>query len=125
MSLTDYHLYTPLCHHATGWPIDYTRAAAERGLTEIGFSDHSPFPEQFDDWRMALSDLMGGTTLEQLGPNDLVTLGVAAKRVHWPVFAGKPAGLPPDLAIYRLKPARESVSDLSALESADDESPQA
>jgi hypothetical protein len=69
--------------------------------------------------------MVSGTTPAQLGPNDLVTLGVAAKRVHWPVFAGKPAGHPPDLAIYRLKPARESVSDLSGLENADDETPQA
>src|SRR6202012_1701438 len=66
-------------------------------------------------------DMVSGTTLGQLDPNDLVTLGVAAKRVHWPVFAGKPACLPPDLAIYRLKPSRENVSDLSAFDSADDE----
>jgi hypothetical protein len=29
------------------------------------------------------------------------------------------------LAIYRLKPSRENVSDLSGLDNADDESPQA
>jgi class 3 adenylate cyclase len=69
--------------------------------------------------------MVSGTTLDQLGPDDLVTLGVAAKRVHWPVFASKPAGLPPDLAIYRLKPSRENVSDLSGFDSADDERPQA
>jgi class 3 adenylate cyclase len=69
--------------------------------------------------------MVSGTTLDQLGPHDLVTLGVAAKRVHWPVFASKPAGLPPDLAIYRLKPSRDNVSDLSGFDSADDDSPQA
>src|SRR6202041_1839408 len=69
--------------------------------------------------------MVSGTTLDQLDPHDLVTLGIAAKRVHWPVFASKPAGLPPDLAIYRLKPSRDSVSDLSGSDSADDESPQA
>jgi histidinol-phosphatase (PHP family) len=53
----DYHIHTPLCHHAIGWPIDYARRAVELGLEEIGISDHSPMPEQFDDWRMALADL--------------------------------------------------------------------
>ena len=59
-SLTDYHTHTPLCRHAEGGPIDYARVAAERGLAELGFADHSPMPgalEPFDDWRMALSDL--------------------------------------------------------------------
>jgi hypothetical protein len=55
----------------------------------------------------------------------LDTLGVAAKRVHRSVFAAKPAGLPPDLAIYRLKPSGETVRDISALDSPDDDDPQA
>ncbi len=58
--LADYHTHTPLCRHASGWPTDYARAAVERGLAEIGFSDHSPMPESlepFDDWRMASGDL--------------------------------------------------------------------
>ena len=53
----DYHLHTPLCHHATGWPLDYARRAVELGLAEIGFSDHSPMPQHFDDWRMTVDDL--------------------------------------------------------------------
>jgi class 3 adenylate cyclase len=69
--------------------------------------------------------MVSGATLDQLAPPDLDALGVAAKRVHWPVFASKPAGLPPDLAIYRLKRPRETVRHLTAAESADDESPQA
>lgn len=59
-ALTDYHTHTPLCHHAEGWPVDYARAAVERGLAEIGFADHSPMParlEPFDNWRMSLADL--------------------------------------------------------------------
>lgn len=50
-------MHTPLCHHAEGWPGDYAAVAVERRLDEIGFSDHNPFAEQFDDWRMAISDL--------------------------------------------------------------------
>jgi histidinol-phosphatase (PHP family) len=57
--LADYHLHTPLCHHATGTPLEYVAAARAAGLAEIGFSDHSPMPgpEPFDDWRMARADL--------------------------------------------------------------------
>ncbi len=53
----DYHLHTPLCHHAEGAPADYARAALALGITEIGFSDHNPMRAQFDDWRMAIGDL--------------------------------------------------------------------
>ncbi|MDD5140739.1 MAG: histidinol-phosphatase HisJ family protein [Verrucomicrobiales bacterium] len=54
MSLpADYHMHTPLCRHATGEPCDYARRAVELGLTEIGFSDHSPMQQDnFDNWRM-------------------------------------------------------------------------
>ena len=54
MSLpADLHMHTPLCRHATGEPVDYARHALALGLTEIGFSDHSPMPQDdFDNWRM-------------------------------------------------------------------------
>jgi histidinol-phosphatase (PHP family) len=54
MSLpADYHMHTPLCRHAVGEPVDYARRAVEIGLTEIGFSDHSPMrQDNFDNWRM-------------------------------------------------------------------------
>ena len=46
-------MHTPLCRHATGEPVDYARRAVEIGLTEIGFSDHSPMrKDDFDEWRM-------------------------------------------------------------------------
>jgi histidinol-phosphatase (PHP family) len=49
----DYHMHTPLCRHAAGEPTEYARRALEVGLTEIGFSDHSPMlRDDFDDWRM-------------------------------------------------------------------------
>jgi class 3 adenylate cyclase len=69
--------------------------------------------------------MVSGTTLEQLDEDDLVTLGVTAKRVHWPVFSAKPAGLPADLAIYRLKSSGGTVSDLSASDNPDDDASQA
>jgi histidinol-phosphatase (PHP family) len=54
----DYHMHTPLCRHAQGEPVDYARRALEVGLTEIGFSDHSPMRrDHFDDWRMRSDQL--------------------------------------------------------------------
>ena len=57
--LADYHMHTPLCRHAVGEPPEYIAVARERGLDEIGFSDHAPMadPEPFDDWRMLRADL--------------------------------------------------------------------
>jgi histidinol-phosphatase (PHP family) len=54
----DYHMHTPLCRHAVGEPVDYAKRAVEIGLTEIGFSDHSPMrQDNFDNWRMNFSQL--------------------------------------------------------------------
>ncbi|HKI70357.1 MAG TPA: histidinol-phosphatase HisJ family protein [Verrucomicrobiae bacterium] len=54
----DYHMHTPLCRHASGEPSDYARRAVAIGLTEIGFSDHSPMrQDDFDDWRMRADQL--------------------------------------------------------------------
>lgn len=56
--LPDYHIHTELCRHATGMPCDYAASARERGLRQIGFSDHSPMREDdFDNWRMRLDQL--------------------------------------------------------------------
>lgn len=50
-------MHTPLCGHATGHPREYAAEAVRKGLMEIGFSEHNPMPEKFDDWRMDLADL--------------------------------------------------------------------
>lgn len=57
MFLADYHTHTPLCRHAIGSPEEYVQAAIDAGLAEIGFSDHSPMPRPFDDWRMRIEEL--------------------------------------------------------------------
>jgi len=56
-ALTDYHIHTPLCHHAKGWPVELAQVAVDHGFREMGFADHNPMPEPFDDWRMAIEDL--------------------------------------------------------------------
>lgn len=59
MSLpADYHTHTPLCRHASGEPTELAAQALRVGLTEMGFSDHNPMPQDdFDNWRMRASDL--------------------------------------------------------------------
>jgi histidinol-phosphatase (PHP family) len=41
-ALIDYHMHTPLCHHALGEPAEYLTEACRQGLLEIGFADHYP-----------------------------------------------------------------------------------
>ncbi len=54
----DYHMHTPLCHHAVGEPKELAAQAVKVGLAEIGFSEHNPMPrDDFDDWRIELSNL--------------------------------------------------------------------
>lgn len=54
----DYHMHTPLCHHAEGEPVEYAAQAVKNGIEEIGFSEHSPMErDDFDEWRMYLSEL--------------------------------------------------------------------
>lgn len=54
----DLHMHTPLCRHAVGEPTEYAARALATGLTEIGFSDHSPMRrDDFDNWRMRFDQL--------------------------------------------------------------------
>jgi len=56
--IPDYHMHTPRCNHAVGEVREYAEMAIQRGLQEIGMSDHSPMPGGFDAaWRMGLSEL--------------------------------------------------------------------
>jgi histidinol-phosphatase (PHP family) len=53
--MIDYHTHTPLCKHAVGEPEEYARRALERGIGEIGFSDHNPMPPWYDpNFRMEI-----------------------------------------------------------------------
>lgn len=59
--------------------------------------------------------MVSSSTLDLIPQSELDALGVEAKRTRKPVFGPKPAGLPADLAIYRLKTFRElSGSDDTA-----------
>jgi class 3 adenylate cyclase len=51
--------------------------------------------------------MVSGPTLDLIPQNELDALGVVAKRTRKNVFASKLTGIPPDLAIYRLKTVKE------------------
>jgi class 3 adenylate cyclase len=56
--------------------------------------------------------MISSPALDLIPQSELDGLGVVAKRTHKPMFAYKTAGIPADLAIYRLKTLRElTVSD--------------
>ncbi|OBI47125.1 adenylate/guanylate cyclase domain-containing protein [Mycobacterium colombiense] len=51
--------------------------------------------------------MVSSSTLDLIPQSELDALGVEAKRTRKPVFGAKPAGIPDDLAIYRLKTLKE------------------
>ena len=54
--LANYHTHTPRCNHADGKERRYVQRALEGRLTELGFSDHSPYffdePGYYSSFRM-------------------------------------------------------------------------
>jgi histidinol-phosphatase (PHP family) len=57
--LADYHVHTYRCGHAGGASRDFVRRAIDRGLIEIGFTDHIPLyflPEPLRDPRLAMRE---------------------------------------------------------------------
>ncbi len=56
----DFHTHTTRCKHATGTMAEYVRAALEVGLSDLGFSDHLPWPGHGESaWNMAEDELLG------------------------------------------------------------------
>ena len=54
----NYHTHTYRCQHATGDCVDYARMADRLGMGVLGFSDHTPLPD--DRWgnvRMSLGEI--------------------------------------------------------------------
>ena len=44
MFISNYHTHTKLCKHAEGMPSDYFEQAKTDVCSELGFSDHCPYP---------------------------------------------------------------------------------
>ena len=56
--MVNLHTHTSRCKHAVGTPADYAAAAAEKGLAVLGFSDHTPFPDnRWPSIRMDIAEL--------------------------------------------------------------------
>lgn len=64
MHLVDYHVHTKRCGHAQGEDQRYIEAAIEKGLKEIGFSDHIPLFYQADQGKKITSRGMPKAALD-------------------------------------------------------------
>ena len=54
--IANYHTHTYRCNHAQGTEEEYVISALERGMDVLGFSDHTPYPDD-NHGRMAYADL--------------------------------------------------------------------
>ncbi len=54
---TNFHTHTYRCLHAIGTERDYVEEAVNKGLEELGFSDHAPFPDKDYGLRMKYEEL--------------------------------------------------------------------
>lgn len=45
MIKNNFHTHVQRCRHASGTEEDYIASALQSGLTQLGFSDHAPFPD--------------------------------------------------------------------------------
>lgn len=45
IDMIDFHTHTYLCGHAVGTPEEYAESAYRKGVSILGFSDHSPLPD--------------------------------------------------------------------------------
>ncbi len=57
MERTNYHTHTKRCKHAGGTELDYVKAALEKKLSVLGFSDHAPYPDDRMGMRMDYVEL--------------------------------------------------------------------
>lgn len=80
--IANFHTHTYLCHHAKGAPAHYTAQAIKEGCTALGFSDHCPYPDNFEDiWpniRMGVNEV----------PQYFAEIEQARKIAPFPIYAG-------------------------------------
>lgn len=54
---TNFHTHVQRCGHASGTEEDYVKEAVAKGLSQLGLSDHGPFPDVDLGMRMPFSEL--------------------------------------------------------------------
>ena len=57
MKKINFHTHTNRCRHADGIAADYVQSALSAGVTQLGFSDHAPFPDYDFGMRMPYCEL--------------------------------------------------------------------
>jgi histidinol-phosphatase (PHP family) len=56
--MKNFHTHTSRCHHAVGDVSDYIKSALDKKMTHLGFSDHTPLPDnRWPDVRMHMGEL--------------------------------------------------------------------
>ncbi|MCM1258535.1 MAG: histidinol-phosphatase [Roseburia sp.] len=53
----NFHTHTKRCKHAIGSEEDYIKSAIANGISQLGISDHGPFPDVDLGWRMLFQEL--------------------------------------------------------------------
>lgn len=82
--MNDYHMHSYLCRHGEGEIFEYVESAINKGMREIGFSEHMPVPGLddptgrmlIDEWDIYLRDV---TDAQAKYPEIKVRLGVEAE----------------------------------------------
>lgn len=54
---SNFHTHTKRCKHANGSEEDYVKSALLNGLSQLGFSDHGPYPDIDPGMRMLFHEL--------------------------------------------------------------------
>ncbi len=93
--IANYHTHTWRCNHATGREEEYVRAALERDLKILGFSDHTPylFPEGYvSGFRMRpeqLGDYCNMIRLLQKKYADQIEIHLGVEAENYPDLFGQ------------------------------------
>ena len=79
----DYHIHTALCKHAEGEMDAFVEAAIEKGFDEIGFSDHAPVLDDYDQdhrmaWNLFPKYVDSVLALKEKYPHITIRLGIEA-----------------------------------------------
>ncbi len=82
--MIDYHMHSYLCRHGDGEIYQYVESAIEKGLTEIGFTEHIPIPDlddptgrmRIEDWETYVTDVTAAQ--KQYAADIIIRFGIEA-----------------------------------------------
>lgn len=74
----NFHTHTKRCRHALGEEEDYVKSAIHNGLSQLGFSDHAPFPDIDLGKRMLFEELK-----DYLGTIDELKMKYRSELILW------------------------------------------